>query len=501
MDFINSILNKITMYRLVVYGLTILAVSGVLLASFGRLAMSPIAMIESLGVLLAACFVTEWALAKVWRTPFNSESWLITALIIFLIFPAPRKLSDVLVTILVGVLSSASKYLISWQGKHIFNPAAFAVAVSGVVGLQTSTWWVGNSTMWPLVLVIGLLIVRKIRRFPLYVAFTGTAIAAQLTEFVYHHSLNIVAINGALFASPLIFLGTIMLTEPATMPPKRYQQIIFGMIVAVLYVKGEKIGPIPLYPEVALLIGNVLAFVVAPKLKVRLRLKEIQQISDQVYNYVFLPDRTFAFDAGQYMEWTLPQVEFDNRGNRRTFTIASSPTEDTVQVGVKFYNPSSMYKYQMSRMQPGDVIYGSQLAGSFTLVRDSKTKLAFVAGGIGITPFRSMAQYLLDTNQTRDIVLVYIVSRPEELAYADDFMAAEQIGMKVVPVLSNPEIQEPGMISARLSKELIEKTIPDYNDRTFYISGPNAMVHSAKTILRELDVDRLRIKTDHFSGY
>jgi ferredoxin-NADP reductase len=489
------------MYRLVVYGLTILAVTGVLLASFGRLAMSPIAMIGSLVVLLAACFVTEWALAKAWRTPFNSESWLITALIIFLIFPAPRKLSDVLVTVLVGVLSSASKYLISWQGKHIFNPAAFAVAASGIVGLQTSTWWVGNSTMWPLVLLIGLLIVRKIRRFPLYVAFTGTAIAAQLAEFVYHHSLNMVAINGALFASPLIFMGTIMLTEPATMPPKRYQQVIFGMIVAVLYVKGEKIGPISLYPEVALLIGNILAFAVAPKFKVRLRLKEIQQISDQVYNYVFLPDRKFAFDAGQYMEWTLPHVEFDNRGNRRAFTIASSPTEDTVQVGVKFYTPSSMYKYEMSRMQPGDVMYASQLAGSFTLVRDQKVKLAFIAGGIGITPFRSMIKYLVDTDQNRDVILVYIVSKPEELAYADEFAAAERVGVKMFPILSGSRQPEPGMISARLSKELIEKTVPDYNDRTFYISGPNAMVHSAKAMLRELDVDRLRIKTDHFSGY
>ncbi len=501
MRFIDAILNRVTMYRLVVYGLGLLSVWGILLASFGHFSMSPGSMIESLALLTSAAFLTEWGFAKIWRTPFNSESWLITALIIFLIFPAPRKATDVIVTILVAIIANASKYLIAWNGKHIFNPAAFAVAVSGLIGLEASTWWVGNSAMWPVVLIVGLLIVRKIRRFPLYLSFTAMAILAQFAEFIHHNSVNSVAINGALFASPLIFLGTIMLTEPATMPPKRYQQVIFGAIVALLYVKGEKIGPITLYPEVALLIGNILAFVVAPKFKMRFRLKEIQKISDQVYNFVFLPDRKFSFAAGQYMEWTLPGVDYDDRGNRRAFTIASSPTEDTVQLGVKFYAPSSMYKYEMSQMKPGDVMYASQLAGSFTMPKNQDTKLVFIAGGIGITPFRSMIKYLTDTNQRRDIILLYVVSNPDELAYMSEIKQAARLGVRALPISTNLDHTQPGIVTAKLSRELIETTVTDYSERTFYISGPDAMVTSAKAMLRELEIDRTRIKTDHFSGY
>ncbi len=59
------------------------------------------------------------------------------------------------------------------------------------------------------------------------------------------------------------------------------------------------------------------------------------------------------------------------------------------------------------RWRPGDTIHASQLAGSFTLPADPDRKLAFLAGGIGITPFRSMLQYLLDRGEARPIVVLY----------------------------------------------------------------------------------------------
>lgn len=501
MKLIDRFLNGITMYRLVVYGLGLIAVAGILLASYGRIALSPVSLLVSLALLSAACYVTDYILARVWRAPYNHESWLITALIIFLILRPPHTTIEAIVTFSAGVIAIASKYILTWKGKHMFNPAALAAAYMSLTTLQVTSWWVGNSTLWPLTLIVGLAVVRKIRRFPLVLTFVSVSLVLQFILIAHAHQSIHVAMQNALIASPLIFLSTIMLTEPATMPPRKNQQIIFGSMIAVLYIVAPKIGPLYVYPEVALLLGNIYAFVVAPKFRATLRLKEIQKISDQVYNFVFQPDKKFAFVPGQYMEWTLPNVPFDSRGNRRTFTIASSPSEDDIYLGVKFYNPTSAYKYVMSQLKPGDYMYGSQLAGNFTLNGNEAKKLAFIAGGIGITPFRSMVKYLSDHNIKSDITIIYIVSKPDELAYTKELLAARNIGVRLVPVLSNKAQQVSGMVQASLGANLISWAVPDYAERVFYISGPDAMVTSGKNILRDMGIGSSHIKTDHFSGY
>ncbi len=501
MRLIDRLLNSITMYRLLVYGLGGLAGLGILFALVGKLSFSPTAMLASLGLLLLSAFCSDWVYSRIWKVPSNNESWLITALILFLILPAPKTISEAAAIVLAASISSVSKYVVTWHGKHIFNPAALAAAFLGFTSLLTTTWWIGSTIFWPFTLLFGLAVVRKIRRYSLVLTFVVITLAVQLALLVWHQRDVSSGLQHALLTSPLIFLASIMLTEPATMPPRRAQQIIFAAGIAVLYVTAWKIGPVYIYPEVALLLGNIYAFVVSPKLRVRLELQEIQRISDRVYNYVFRPDKPFRFLPGQYMEWTLAGVPYDSRGNRRTFTLASSPTENEVQLGLKFYEPASTYKSVMARMRPGDVVYGSHLAGNFTFEPDAQQKLAFIAGGIGITPFRSMIKYIIDTNRSCDIVLLYMVGDENELAYVREFQQAAAHGLKFVPILTSGYTSERGLLSATLSEALLRQQIPDFAERQFYISGPNIMVDEAKKFLKKLHVPRNRIKTDHFSGY
>jgi ferredoxin-NADP reductase len=500
LNFIDILLNKVTMYRLMVYGLAGISFISLILALTGRLPMDALHMVLSAGILGVSCLVTEFLMAKIWGRPFNHESWLITAMIIFLIFPMANTVVGALTLGVVGGVSSASKFLISWRGKHIFNPAAFAVGLVGILNIETASWWVGSSALWPFTLIFGLLVVRKIRRFSLMITFAIIAIGLQVITFAVTGVPVWSNLGSILTASPLIFLGTIMLTEPATMPPRRSLQVAFAAIVAVLYVEAWKVGPVYIYPEIALLIGNIFAFIVSPKFKESLILKEVQRISERVYNFVFIPSNRFAFEAGQYMEWTLPHVGFDARGNRRSFTIASSPTEETVQLGVKFYNPSSTYKYRLSQMQPGDEIFVSQLAGNFTLRGKAGKKLVFIAGGIGITPFRSMIKNVIDVQERVDITLIYVVGSAEELAYKELFTEAVRHGVKFVPIVTNANSKD-GYRHGQLDANLLKEVIPDSPDRVFYISGPNAMVDRTKHELGKLGVRRRSIKTDHFAGY
>lgn len=489
------------MYRLVVYVLSVFIGLGVVFAFMGRMSFSPTELVASVAILAVSAFLTDKLLSIIFKVPTNSESWIITVLIMALVIQPADSMAGALALVAAGGVSSASKFLIGWNNRHIFNPAAFGAAVVSLTGLQTTTWWIGSSAFWPFTLLLGLAVVRKVRRGWLFMTFMVVALGMQVLLFTLHGQPIAEGMKGALIASPLFFLATIMLTEPATMPPRRNEQLVFASLAAVLYVTAFEAGPFIVYPEVALLLANIYAFMVAPKFRVELTLQQIQKVSDNVYNYIFRPDRRFAFIPGQYMEWTLPHVAFDSRGNRRTLTIASSPTEEVVQLGIKYHAPSSAFKARLSTLHVGDRIFASQLAGNFTLPAQTDRKLAFIAGGIGITPFRSMVKYVVDSGRARDIVLLYIVSDPAELAYRELFTEAEAVGVRFMPILTNPTTPTDGLLQAKFDQSLIQRIVPDFAERTFYISGPSMMVDAGKRYLRNLGVKHRNIKTDHFSGY
>lgn len=488
---IDQALNGITMYRLLFYGLLGIAIVAVGFGFGGVLPYSGLHLLVSLLVLLLVGYVVNACFALIWNTPSNFESTFITALILFFIFPPYSVSTDLLYLAIAIVIATASKYLITWRGKLIFNPAVVAAVALTVPSIYPALWWVATPALLPLVLLLGLCVVRKIRRFQMVSLFIGVALATMLTlAFSRDQPLGEAYINA--FASwPLVFFGTIMLTEPATSPIRRRWYLVYAGLVGVLFASQAHIGTISTNPENVLLLGNLLAFFVNPGYRLTMKLVKKTKLSENVYDYAFAPNRPIAFKPGQYMEWTLglPASQIDIRGNRRTFTIASAPTEKEVHVGVKFYEPGSTYKAALRRMEPGDQIAASHLAGEFTLPRNTNQKLLFVAGGIGITPFRSMLKYLTDTEQTRDIVLIYATASEAEVSYKDVLTAAQKHGLQLVILHDKP------------TDEVLGAAIPDITERTAYISGPLPMVTFYKTWLRGKGLKRRHIKTDYFSGY
>ena len=80
-------------------------------------------------------------------------------------------------------------------------------------------------------------------------------------------------------------------------------------------------------PEIALVLGNIFSYIVSPKIKAMLTLVGRVKQTPNTYDFIFESDKKFSFLPGQYLEWTLGHDNTDDRGNRRYFTIASSPTE------------------------------------------------------------------------------------------------------------------------------------------------------------------------------
>ena len=502
--YIDNFLNRITMYRLMRYCLAFLWTLGLIFSFFHLLPFDYKDLIFSFAVLFAVCLAADKILSTIFHAPVNIDSTYITAFILSLVAGPARSVNEYGLLALVSLLAIASKYLLVVNKKHVFNPAAFGIAVAAYLAGFYASWWVGDPLMLPFVVACGLLIIRKLQRTDLVLSFFIVFLLVSLDIQALNWQSSWLAIKNTFAYSSIPFFAFIMLTEPATTPPTRIRRIIYGSLTGLLLAPFIHIGSFYFSPELALLAGNLLSFAISPRYKLLLVLKEKRLIAQNTYEFIFTPERMIPFKPGQYLEWTLPHGKQDSRGSRRYFTIASSPTEPTASLGIKFYEGSSSFKQALTALEPGGRVIGSQLSGEFILPENRDKKLIFIAGGIGITPFRSMIKYLIDTNEKRDVVLFYANKTYQDVAYRAIFEQAHKaLGITTVYTLSDTNgvpaafQYEPGMVTP----ELIKKYAPDFKERTYYISGPRAMILSFKENLQKMGIPRSHIKTDFFPGY
>jgi len=500
---VDYVLDRITMYRLVLYVLIGLIAIAAVLAYFHLLAFSPAALLLSTLFLVILCWAANSILASIFEVPTNIESTYITALILALIIDPIKSPGDLLFLGWAAILATSSKYILALHNKHIFNPAAIAVVITSFALGESASWWVGTVSMLPAVLVGGVLLVRKLRQGEMVLFFVATALVTVCLVSVLQGLPVPKELQQLLVESPLFFFAAIMLTEPLTAPPTQNLKCFYAVIVGILFVPQMHLGRIYSTPELALVIGNVYSYLVSPKRKYMLKLKRKSKVASNIVDFAFKPSQKLVFAPGQYMEFTLAHAKPDSRGNRRFFTLASSPTEESLHLGVRFYENGSSFKKVLSRMDGRTQIIAGQIAGDFTLPQDCQQKLVFLAGGIGITPFRSMLKYLLDLKERRDIVLFYANRTADEIAYADVLSEAQtKLGIQVFYTLTNTQAiprNWRGFVG-RIDEDMIAQAVPDYLERTFYLSGPPAMVRAYEHILKNMHVKNVQIKKDFFPG-
>lgn len=495
------------MYRLAIYFLASLLLFAALFSWLDVLPYNPWHIIlSSIYLVLVSCLF-NLVFAKIIKTKANTESAFITALILSLIVGPLPLFENLIFFTFLAFAAMASKYIIAWRGRHIFNPAALAVVLSAVILNQGASWWVGSKYLVPLVLIFGLTLLKKIKRGKLVISFLVVYFALTILAFPntassFDASLNF--IWQLLIFSPILFFAFIMLTEPQTSPKKSEPRTLYGVITAIVVVLYQKYLKAPYTLELALLTGNIFAYVISPAVRTSLKLKKREKKGSNIYSFWFNPERKIKFKPGQFLEWTMYHKKSDSRGIRRYFTIASSPTEQDVLLTAKFPIEPSTFKKTLSDTETGDSAIATGPEGEFILPKKQNKKIAFIAGGIGITPFRSMVKYLLDKNLSRDIVLLYCANSPDEFVFKDIFNKAKnEFGLKTVYAISDKSKipadwkSESGLIDA----DMIKRQTPDWQERLFYISGPQPMVKAIEKILSQMGVSKNNIKRDYFPGY
>ena len=224
----------------------------------------------------------------------------------------------------------------------------------------------------------------------------------------------------------------------------------------------------------------------------KLELLEKINETEDVISFIFKPLESLEWKAGQFVYYKIPHENPDNRGIIRHFTIASAPHEKYIRLTTRFFSEGgSSFKKALNSLEIGSQVDTFEIEGSFT-VDDHKTKYVFIAGGIGITPFRSILLDLSNKGKIKDIILFY-GSRDENIVFENDF---NEIALK------NPAFKIHNVISPdRIDIDILREKVPDLFERKCYISGPMVMIKSVEECLIELGISSDMIKTDYFSGY
>lgn len=496
---LDRALGRVTMYRLVWTTLAALLVLAVGYAAAGLIFSTPFELIASTLVAVVSTSLVSVVLARAFGTRAHLESSLVTGLLIAcLLFPTadPQGLA---VIALVGAIAAASKYLLAWRGRHVFNPAAVAVLIIAFTGLNAGVWWIASGALWPWVVLGALLVVARVRRWSIFLVYVAVAGAVSVWQSVQNGQEVGAALALVLTAYPFVFAGAFMLTEPLTLAPRRSQQLVIAVVAALLSSVPFTLGPIYASPELGLVVGNALAFAFAYSARRRhsLELRSSSVIAPGITEYRFRPRTPVRFEAGQWLELDLPH-RADGRGSRRTFSIASAPVDDEIAVAMRTPEKASSFKRALAALEPGAVVRATGVGGDFVLPADPAVPLLLVAGGIGITPFASQLRSIA-SGPSRDVVVVYAAPRLEDVAYRE---LLRESGARVVLVSREAPASLPegwSHLPGRLTAERLAEAVPDAPRRLGYVSGSPSFVDSVRGALRSAGAKRIR--TDAFAGY
>jgi ferredoxin-NADP reductase len=211
-----------------------------------------------------------------------------------------------------------------------------------------------------------------------------------------------------------------------------------------------------------------------------------------------------AFQAGQFVNVSLPNPrEPDPEGNSRALSIASAPYERNLMVATRLR--TTAFKRTLNSLPPGAELLLQGPFGSMTLPRKTTRPAVLLAGGIGITPFRSLVWSETESLSARELFLFYSVRVLEEAAFFEELQQVEQINerYKFICTVTRPQeskIAWPGQ-TGRISIELLSKWIPDLSLPIYYIAGPSPMVIGVRQMLISAGVAEEDIRAEEFYGY
>lgn len=223
----------------------------------------------------------------------------------------------------------------------------------------------------------------------------------------------------------------------------------------------------------------------------RLALKEKRPETSDTTSFFFESETPLSWQAGQFLRYTLEHSNPDERETKRYFTIASVPHEGFVMLTTRFSQDGSSFKRALRTLPIGGTIEAEGPDGDF-VVEDPAEEFVFIAGGIGITPYRAILLDLDHKNIPMNVKLLY-GNRNEEFVYKN---LLEELRKKH-PTFTIEYFVSP----ARIDEAAIRRAVPDLEKSLVYVSGPEPMVEAFEKMLSGMGIPEAHLKRDYFPGY
>src|SRR5499425_2971896 len=234
------------------------------------------------------------------------------------------------------------------------------------------------------------------------------------------------------------------------------------------------------------------------------RLLNRVEVAEDTMAFHFEKPPGFEFRPGQSSDLTLVNPpETDSEGNVRTFSIASAPFEDQLMFATRMRDTA--FKRSLKKMPLGTVVKMDSAMGSFTLHKNSAKPAVFLAGGIGITPFSSIARQADHDRAPHKLYLFYSNRRPEEAPFVEVLKNLEKTNPQFRFIATVTEMRRSKKTwngeTGRINQEMLSKYLNDLRGPIYYVGGPPAMVSGLRRMLVASGLDEDDIRSEEFAGY
>jgi ferredoxin-NADP reductase len=234
------------------------------------------------------------------------------------------------------------------------------------------------------------------------------------------------------------------------------------------------------------------------------QLKHREEIAEGTMAFRFEKPSGWTFKPGQYLDMTLlDPSETDSEGNVRSFSIASAPHEETLMVATRMRDTA--FKRVLRTMPLGTAVKIKKPSGDLILQKNSKRAAIFLAGGIGITPFRSIVHWAAKEKLPNRIVLFYSNRRPEDAPFLAELQRLEKDNPKYKLIASMTEMEKSHQTwngeTGLINHTMLARYTKDAGTPIYYIAGPPVMVKALHKMLNKAGMKKNDIRAEEFSGY
>ncbi len=215
-----------------------------------------------------------------------------------------------------------------------------------------------------------------------------------------------------------------------------------------------------------------------------------KQIAPGVWSFNFSLHKQLEWKAGQHVILFIKTP--DGKRVRRAFSLSSAPSEKFITITTRINESPSEFKDTLKKLKKGDTLSLRGPIGRLVVDPTSETKYAFLATGIGITPFRSILKDMSE-HTVKNKVTVFFAGNKDNHFFRDEL---SELNAKM-PNLKIKYIYYPDRLMGSTIEELLDQEILE---TTFFLSGSSRMIKSYRRTLTGLGVSRKNIKSDTFIG-